>query len=186
MKCESTLAARGTLLFPDAMFVGSQILLTHSPRGEALQKPLMACLAIDRRNSFHGLHGFFDAFDDESGHSFVNNFRNRSAAKSDDWRATGHGLDHDQAEWLRPVDGKQQGSGIAKKISLFLFADLADKFDIGICQEIADLRFEVVAIGIVNLGCNAQWHPGLARNLDGSIDPFLRRDSAQKCQVFPR
>ena len=161
-------------------------MLTHSSRGEALQKPLVACPAIDRRNSFHGLHGFFDVFDDESGHAFVNNFCNRSAAKSDDGRATGHGLNHDQAEWLRPVDGKQQGSRIAQKISLIVFADLADKFDIGICQKIADLRFEVVAIGIVDLGCNPQRHSGLASNLDGPIDSFLRRDSTQKGQVISR
>ena len=146
----------------------------------------MAHPAINGWNLFHGLCRFFDAFHNEPSHTFVNDFCNRSTTESDNGGATSHGLNHHKAEWLRPVNGKQQGRGITQEISLILLANLSDEFYIRIRQKIADFRFEVVAVGIINFCCDSSRHTRLLRDLDRSIDSFFRRDSSQKGKVIPR
>ena len=53
-----------------------------------------------------GLNRLVDAVDDKPSDAVVNHFRHRPARPCDDWRATGHGFDHDQAERLQPIDRK--------------------------------------------------------------------------------
>src|SRR5205814_9537758 len=43
---------------------------------------------------------------------------------SDDGSPAGHGFDHDQSKGFGPIDGKNQGRGIAQKSRFFFFADL--------------------------------------------------------------
>ena len=118
----------------------------------------MDALRSSDGNFFQRLDSFFDALNHESGYTFVDDFRNRTAAKCDYRGSAGHGFNHDQAEWLRPVDGKQQAAALPKNSVLSCFADFADELYIGIDQKIADFGFEIAAIGVVDLSSDTQGH----------------------------
>jgi hypothetical protein len=86
-------------------------------------------VSVDVGKFRDGRHGFIFTVHDVTGFAFVDDFRNRSAAPSDHGGSACHGLDHDQAERLRPVDRKQQGTGVAQERRLLAVADLADELD---------------------------------------------------------
>src|SRR4051794_15768263 len=71
-----------------------------------------------------------------------------------------HGFYHDKAERLRPVDGKQQGQGVAYKRALLVLIDFTDKLDEGIVKQGANDLFEIGRIGGVDLGSDPQWDAG--------------------------
>src|SRR4029453_14943871 len=59
----------------------------------------------------------------------VNNFRYGSRPESNNRRATGHRLNHHQAERFRPIDRKQERSGASKKTLLVFVVDFPQKPD---------------------------------------------------------
>ena len=73
--------------------------------------------------------------------------------EGDDRRAVGHGVAHGKAERLRPVDGEEQFRGIVEKLALVGVADLTQEFDAGSTQKRIDECLEVVAIDLIDLGC---------------------------------
>src|SRR5262245_21751903 len=100
-------------------------------------------------------------------------------------RAAGHGLDHDEAERLGPVDGEDKGEGAPEELGLVVVSDLADELDERMPDERLYLALEVLAVGLVYLGRDLQGNPHLLRDLDGQIRPLLRREPAEKREVRP-
>src|SRR5262245_43444581 len=75
-------------------------------------------------------HRLLDRVDDETGRTGFQYFGNGSAPERDDRRAACHRLDHDEPEWLRPVDREEQRLGPGEEVRLVVFADLADEFHV--------------------------------------------------------
>ena len=110
--------------------IDGKIILRHAARGEALLETAADFFARQMAEPVDGADGAVDVLDDEAGEAVVDDFRHRAAIERDDRRAAGHGLDHDQAERLRPVDRHQQRDRAAQEFRLLLVGDLADEFDI--------------------------------------------------------
>src|SRR6516162_2555986 len=70
-----------------------------------------------------------NAVDDQAGDAVLDNLGHRATPKGDHRRPVGHRLDKRKAEWLRPIDRKQQRRRIAQECTFFAIADLADKVD---------------------------------------------------------
>src|SRR5207249_555616 len=65
------------------------------------------------------------------GNDFFYYVRNRSAVVRDHRCSARHRFDHDEPEWLRPVDGKKQCVGISQELVLFFVADFPDTLRYG-------------------------------------------------------
>src|SRR5215216_2560651 len=105
-------------------------------------------------------------------------------AKGNDGRSARHRLDHDEAEWLRPIDGEKQRCCSAKEARLFAFADLTDEFHVGMCLDHRPNRlFPIDLIGSVHLGCDLQRHSGSCSDLDRAVRPFFRCNPTEKSEV---
>ena len=86
--------------------------------------------AVERWNFLPCLYRLFDAVDDESGDSLVDDFGDGTSAECDHGSSASHGFDHDEAERLRPVDGKEQGGCVAEEACLVRFANFADELNV--------------------------------------------------------
>src|SRR4030095_11325625 len=87
-----------------------------------------------------------DRVHDESSTAGLDEFGYRAAGTGDHRRAAGHRLDHNEAEWLRPVDREQQRHGASQEAGLRRVVDLAEKLDQGIVEQRADFTLEVAGI----------------------------------------
>src|SRR6476660_1039242 len=105
--------------------------------------------SIEIIHFFHGPHGAVKVRHDITVDTIANDFRDRAKRISDYRRATGHGLDHDQAKRLRPTDRKQQGRGISQEIIFFRKPYLAYKFNTGTIQQRPDAAVKIFLIGTV-------------------------------------
>ena len=82
-----------------------------------------------------------DVFDQKTCHSLVDDFRHGAPSEGDHRRPASHGLDHDQAERLRPVDRKKKRGRVAEELRLLPLVDFADELHIrmGVDQRLDDL-----------------------------------------------
>src|SRR6201993_5570665 len=115
--------------------------------------------------------------------SFVDKLRDRAAAEGENRRAARHALDHHEPEGPRPVDRKQQGRRLPKKLGLFALIDLADEFHARSIQQRRDDLAEVGFIDLVDLRSDFQRQAPRARNGGGAVGPLLRRDPAEKGEI---
>ncbi len=113
----------------------------------------------------------------------VDHFRHRAVVERYDRGAAGQGLDHHQAERLRPGDREQQGRGVAEELRFCGLADLADIVDQRVIQQMLDLVGEERLIGGIDLGRDLQGQAGPLGDLDRRLRSLFRRDPAQKGEI---
>src|SRR5579863_5609178 len=82
----------GLFILRDYPLVNPQIVLAHAARTEALLKDRTALHTVDGREAVNGLYRFLYALHNKPGHTVFDNLGHRSAAKSDDRSAAGHGF----------------------------------------------------------------------------------------------
>ena len=99
----------------------------------------------------------------------------RTAPECDDGRSTRHCLDHDQAEWLRPVDRKQHSLRLAEERLLGRAADLTDKLDLrpSLRQERGDHLLEITLVLGIDLGGDLELFPCFSCDCDRFVDAFI-------------
>ena len=85
------------------------------PIGESLLEFAAAASTADLRDLPDSFHRAIDILDHKSCLSFNNDFRDRTARKTDHWRTTGRRFNHDQPERLRSIDRKQESGGAAEQ-----------------------------------------------------------------------
>ena len=64
-----------------------------------------------------------------------------------------------------------------------MLVDLADEFDAAAVEQRLDLRPEIGLVGAVDLGCDLERNAQRARDRDGAVGTFLRRDAAEKGDI---
>src|SRR5690606_36109323 len=99
-------------------------------------------------------------------------------------RAAGHGLDHDQAKRLRPVDGEHEGISVAQKLIFFSVPDFADILDERMVQQGLDPLLEIVFVYPIYLGSNFEGDASSFGDLDGPVYPFFGGDAPYKRQIL--
>lgn len=125
---------------------------------------------------------FVQAADDISGNARVDHFAHGPAVEGENRRATGHGLDHDETERFRPVDGKQKSFRIAEKFRFLAFADLADELRIAAEQRL-DFPGEIFGVDRIDFRRQLELHAGGARDADRQVRPLLPRHAPEESQV---
>src|SRR5215510_6106806 len=128
-------------------------------------------MPIEAGDTIDGLHRLVKAVHDKASHAVRDDFGHGSAAPGDHRRATGQGLDHDEAERLRPVDGKEQRVGVAQKLVLVSATDLTEELDKrpGRVQQRFDYLRVIVALLGVDLGGDLERPTRAAGDFDGSV-----------------
>src|SRR5580692_5290571 len=100
------------------------IILRHERGIEALFEGPPTRVAAQARNLAYGLNCFIDRVHDKPGLTVCKHLRYRTVVPSNHRSAASQRLDHDQAEGLRPIDGKDEGIGIAYQLIFVFAADL--------------------------------------------------------------
>src|SRR5438105_14263428 len=145
--------------------VNPQVILGHAAGTEALFEGFATARTDHSRHLTHGLNRLFDAGHNKSRDPFLHDFRHGAVWPGDDRRAASQGLDHDQAERLRPIDREEERQRPGHQILLVLAANLADKFYEWIVEEGLDLVVEIILIGLVDLGRNFQFQASTCGDL---------------------
>jgi hypothetical protein len=91
------------------------IIARHSLGGEAPLKLCPYSCAVEPHRALHGHDRLVDCVNNETCDVFLDDLWNRSATIGDYRGAADHCFDHDQAKRLRPIEGKQRGSGASQK-----------------------------------------------------------------------
>src|SRR5262249_34975136 len=120
---------------------------------------------------------------DEPRQSILDHFRHRSAVEGDDRGPAGQGFNHDKAEWLWPIDGREQRDCTAENMRFLAITDLAQVFDPGSTDQRPNLLFEIVAVDVIDLGGNLERDAAPLRDPDRPIRRFFRRDAAKEGDV---
>jgi hypothetical protein len=139
--------------------------------------------AVESKNATDFADRFVDAADDVTGDAVVDDFRDGTLPECQHRCAAGHGLDHDQPEWLRPIDREEERLGLAQESILMLLTDLTDELDARLLQEWCNLAKEVGLVGTVDLGRNPQRQTNGSGNLNGPVDALLRRNAPEESKV---
>ena len=163
--------------------INVDIVFRHPCGGKALFETLTHLFPIERNDARQRRDRLFHGFDDGAGDAVLDDLRHRAAAKSQDRRAAGHRLDHGEPERLRPVDREQQRLRVAQELRLLVVVDLADEFDAAAVEQRFDLGLEIGLVGAVHLGGDLERNAQRARDGDGAVGTFLRRDAAEKGEV---
>src|SRR5207248_11243987 len=156
------------------------------PISKSLFEFAAAARPTDLLNFPHRFHRAIDILDDEACLSFNNNFRDRTAGKTNHWRPAGKRFNHDQSERLRPVDWKEQSSGAAEQFVFFRMTNFTDELDERFIQQMLDVFVEVVAVDAVDLGRDLELATCSPGNLDRSVYAFFRRNPPEKEQIVLR
>src|SRR5205807_7706545 len=98
------------------MAVDRQVVVGHASNAEAPLESPPAFNSTQASDLLNGPPRLLGIVNDQPSHAVLDNLWNRPVAVSDDRRATGHRLDHDQSERLRPINREQEGIGITKKL----------------------------------------------------------------------
>ena len=117
--------------------------------------------AIERNHSREHPHRLIHRVDDGARDALVDDFRNGTMAESKDGRAARHGLDHHQAERLRPIDREQERLRLAQEFGLAALIDLADELDPRIPQQRCDRFAEIVFVDLVDFGGDPRGMPSV-------------------------
>ena len=108
-----------------------EIVARHALDAESLVEAGADRGPIEFGEAGDGFDRLVDVANDESAAPGLDHFRHRRRVKGNHRCAARHGLDHDQAEWLGPVDREQQRAGVAEEGTLLPIVDLTDIFDVG-------------------------------------------------------
>ena len=155
----------------------------HLRHGEVALDVRPAVGAIDLVHPLDGVRHLDQRVADEARASGDDDLGHRAAGRRDHGRAAGHGLDHDETEGLRPVDGEEQRPRAPEKRCLVGLADLTDELDQWIVEQRHHHALEVLPVDGVHLGRDLQRHAGPPRDLDRHVRLLLGRDATQEGQV---
>src|SRR6185312_4825632 len=100
------------------------------------------------------MHRFIDRLHGKTCDTVIDHLGDRAPPPSNDWRALAHSFDHDQAEWLWPIDRKQKSQGVAEKLSLLLIVYFPNEFDQWVIQLRSNDMFEILFVGGIDLRGN--------------------------------
>src|ERR1051326_5077486 len=89
---------------------------------------LTASPSINCLDSMHCLHCFLNIVNNKTSIAVGDDLRNRAAGECNDGGAAGERFDHNKAEWLGPVDGKEQRRRPTQKFIFLFVTDFPDKF----------------------------------------------------------
>src|SRR4051812_9882745 len=131
------------LLAGDKLFVDLLIRRGHCCNAEVLFDVAAASFPVEALHRFDRNDELFSCVGQHTGYTIRYHFRSGALRSRDDGRAAGHGLDHDEAERLGPVDGKEERAGGAEQRLLFRVADLADVAHERMVEPRLDLALEV-------------------------------------------
>src|SRR5206468_9169099 len=98
-------------------------------------------------------------------------------------RAAGQRLDHREAEWLGPVDRKEQAQGLAEKFPLFIVSDLADVLDESAVDQRPHLALEILAVVRVRFRGDPQRDPDFVRDSDRQVRTLFVRETAEEGEI---
>src|SRR5579872_3245566 len=166
--------------------VDREILLRHPRQTELLLKTLAALCSVNGIKFFYGLGSALHVVRQKSVDSILDDLWYRAKRKSDNGSSTSHCLDHNDAKWLRPIDGKQQGCGITQKFIFFRVSNLPDELNQWIIEQRLNDSVKKLFVNTINFGRDLQWHAHPLRNVDSLLQPLFRRGAAEKRQVFSR
>ena len=111
------------------------------------------------RRAADGSHGLVEVSTMKPLTPSVDDLGHRAGPPGDDRRAARHRLDHHQPERLAPSrSGRAARCASPRKSAFVGSADLADELDERRLEQRLDLPLEVLAIGVVDLGGDAQRH----------------------------
>src|SRR5579862_4631080 len=154
----------------------------HDLCGEFLCDPLAHAFRIE----LHGpnlLSHLHDGIAHGAGNSLANHFGHSAAGKGVDRRSTRHGFDHDEAEWLFPLDREQKPHGSAEQFVFHGEVRFADVFDESVIDVRLDLGFKIVTKDRLNFAGNFERDPSLFCHLNGLMYAFQRRDAAKEAEI---
>src|SRR5580700_4933001 len=113
----------------DEATIDPNVIICHAARREALLEPASHPAAIQCSHLHRSDTGLIDIVDDHAVDTLVDHLRDRAGTIGEYRGSARHCLNHDEAERLRPANGKQQCSGVPKERPLLFLADLADELD---------------------------------------------------------
>jgi len=161
----------------------SNIVLRHSFSREPSFKPRAHPVAAQFIETPDCLHRLFFRLNDETGDSFVDDFRYRAGSKGDDRRPAGHRFDHDQAEGFGPVDGKKQRRRACKKLLLCSIVDLTDKPDILAINLGLQSLLKIASLCPRQLRCNPKRHSCGASDPNCSFGTLIGSEPPEERKV---
>src|SRR5262249_30696180 len=163
--------------------VDGQIFGGHAAGCEALLEARPYSLPRQPRELANGANRAGLVLHDETRQPILDDLRHGAAVECDYGGTACHCLDHRQAERLRPVDRDQKGDRPAEEIRFLSIVDLVNIVDERKTHQRLDLLFEIVAIDLVDLGCNLDRQSGALGNTDGAVDAFLWRNATEKRKI---
>src|SRR5262245_35759987 len=137
-------------------FIDFHVVVRHAGTCEALVEFLAAAPPIELTYTLHRLHRSIDAVHYKSGNAVLDDLRNRSPTKRNDWCSAGQRFDHHQAEWLRPVNRKQQRECTPKKRALVVLPDLPNELHQRVVQQMFNFVVKVLSVNRVDFRCNLE------------------------------
>ena len=151
----------------------------HAGGGKPPLKASAHPAAIERQDAADFADGLVDAVDHLAGNATVDHFRHGAVAEGENRCSAGHGLNHDQAERLRPIDWKKQRTGVTQELVLTALVDLTDVVDARQAEQWFDFGFEVLLVNAIDLGSDLERKADSARDLNGTIYALFRRDASE-------
>jgi hypothetical protein len=155
-----------------------KIVMRHAGGRELRLKHGPDTSPIELTNSRGRAHRLIFRVNNKAGDTMFDHFRHRSATEGYDGCAAGQCLDHEEAERLRPVDGKQQGCRTLQEGLFGAVVDLADEFRSLAVDQGLQFFIEVAPVTARDLGCSSQGHVGVLRYANGNIRALLRGQPA--------
>ena len=126
--------------------VAPHIVMRHACGGETLVKGGPDATPVELKGPSNGRYRLIFVVNDKPRDAVLDDFRHRSTPEGNDGRTAGQGLDHHQAERLRPVDGKKQSRRVLQEAVFSGVIDLADKFGARGIDQRLQLLPEVTAV----------------------------------------
>ena len=135
-------------------------------------------MTIEREYLRQHPYRFLHRVNDGAGDALVDDFRNGALSECKDGCTARHRLDHDQPEWLWPIDREQKRLRLAQEFGLAALIDFADELDPRIAQQWRDLFAEKSFVDLVDFCGDLQgeaertcYQNGPLRPLFGEIRP---------------
>src|SRR5205085_5066544 len=168
------------------LLVNPHVVLSHTSISEPQFEFVAAASTTDLINFRHRFRRAIDILDNKTCFSFNYNFGDRTAQKTDHWRAAGKRFNHYQAERLRPVNWKEQSGGAAEQFVFFRMTNFADELDEGFVQQMLDVFVKVVAVDTIDLGRDLELATDSPGDLNRAVHSFFWRNPSEKEQIVLR
>ena len=143
----------------------------------------MAIDAIDIADCLHRI-GNMVAY--EARLTMRHDFGDGSKVPSNDRCPAGQCLDHDESKGFWPIDRKEQRRSMPEELVLVAVVKLSHVVDKGVSHEWTNTFTVVVAVCFVDLCGNSQRASCAHRDLDRTIDSFLRRNAPHEGKIVVR